>query len=159
MNIYDEEYNKIISEKRVELERIDNKIAERERQIERLKKKRDKVWISYSWLKNVVGRLMADLEKATGLKGEIYGPFGLRAATSIYLREDMSKSICDQDTLSIELEHREGETYYHTGEYTHEYAFGTIGEMNGFNHVMAPLPDTLEEIIKVLEKHNTEEAI
>ena len=152
MNKYDLDYQRISDEADAELKRIDEKILQRSRQIERLKKKRDKVYYSFSWIDNVVKPLMHDLEKATGLTGEIYGPFGLRAETSIYLRKDMSKSITETETLSIELEHMSDGTYYATGEETNNYQPMSIGWLNGFHHVMAPLPDTLEEIIALLHK-------
>ena len=153
MNIYDKEYRQKEIECRAEMKRIDEKISQRRKQIERLEKKRHRVWASYGWYNDVVVRLMHDLEKETGLKGEIYGPYGLRAETSIYLREDMSKSICDTETWSIELENREDGTYYATGKESDEFEPMSIGWLNGFHHIMEPLPDTLEEI-KCLLRHS-----
>ena len=152
MNKYDSEYRVKKDEGKKEIKRIDERIEQREQQIKRLEKKRKKVYYSFSWRDDVVVRLMKDLEEKTGLTGEIYGPYGLRAATSIYLREDMTKGICEQTTLSIELEEREDGTYYHTGKYSNQFASGTIGEINGMNHIMAPLPETIDEIVKVLIK-------
>ena len=157
MNIYDENFKEKSRLCKEELARIDAKIAQREQQIKRLEKKRSKVWNSFSWHTDVVERLMHDLERETGLHGEIYGPFGIRAETSIYLRADMSKSICDQETLSIELEHFEDGTRYWNGEVKGNYPPGSIGWMNNCGHVMVPLPDTLEEIIGVLRKTGTTE--
>lgn len=152
MNKYDSEYRVKADESKQEMKRIDERIEQRKQQIERLEKKREKIYYSFSWHDDVVVRLMKDLEEKTGLTGEIYGPFGLRAATSIYLREDMTKGICEQTTLSIELEEMEDGTYYHTGKYSNKYPSGTIGELNGMNHIMAPLPETIDEIVKVLIK-------
>ena len=152
MNIYDSNYRVKATECRHEMQRIDEKIIQKKQQIERLEKKRNKVYYSFSWHEDVVKRLMKDLEEKTGLTGEIYGPFGMRAATSIYLRKDMTKGICEQTTLSIELEEREDGTYYYTGKNTKNYPSGSIGEINGMNHIMAPLPETIDEIVKVLIK-------
>lgn len=39
---------------------------------------------------------------------------------------------------------------YDTGEKTGDYQNGSIGELNGFNNVTAPLPDTIPEIAALL---------
>lgn len=149
MNKYDEQYailNKANIEKRTELS---EKIEMRRRQIERLERRLEKVGY-VSWVDTVVNLLMKDLEEATGLHGEIYGPFGLRGATSIYLREDMSKSITEQTTKSITLTSEEDGTYYETGEIVREYPVNSIGWLNGFGRETKKLPDTLEEILELL---------
>lgn len=140
-------------------ERIREKIQEREKQIERLKKKLEKREKDYyekdfpNWIETIVKPLMQDLEYKTGLHGEIYGPFGLCCKTSIYLREDMEKSITEQSTLHITIEPpmNDGKIYYETGEVKEGYAKDSIGALNGMNRVMAVLPDTIEEIVALLK--------
>lgn len=160
------EYYKKCEEERVkernlmyeDTERIREKIQEREKQIDRLKKKLDKREKAYyekdfpNWIETIVKPLMHDLEDKTGLHGEIYGPFGLCCKTSIYLREDMEKSITEQSTLHITIEPPmdDGKIYYETGEVKEEYAKGSIGELNGMNRVMVELPDTIEAIVALL---------
>lgn len=163
---YVEDYKKCEEERNRErklmyedTERIREKIQEREKQIERLKKKLEKRKNSYyekdfsGWIETIVKPLMRDLEKHTGLHGEIYGPFGLCCKTTIYLREDMERSITKQSTLHITIEPPmdNGKIYYETGEVKEGYAKGSIGELNGMNMVMAELPDTIEEIVAVLK--------
>jgi len=136
-------------------ESLEKKILIREAQIERLKKKLAKApWTG--WVEGFVEPLAAALSEKVGLPWEIYGPFGLSCNTSIYLREDMTVSICDQETLSITLEpHGDLHEYtivYRTGEMTDEYQKGSIGWLNGFNCVTAPLPDTLDEIVALLHE-------
>ena len=129
---------------------IDARIIQRKKQIERLEKKREKYGY-VSWYDTVVTPLMYALEEETGLQGEIYGPFGLRAETTIYLRKDMSKSICDQETWSIELTtNGDDVTCYATGRQLEHYPEGSIGWLNGFGKEELPLPDTIEEIVKLL---------
>ena len=98
---------------------------------------------------------------------EIYGPFGLDNETSIFfsnVSQKPSKSeklglcrpidICNVDTYGLyDLVTRgknEMEIHYATGEETNEFAKDSIGYLNGFNRVRKPLPDSLDEIIKVL---------
>lgn len=144
-----------------DIESLETKISEREKQIERLKKRIIKRRNEHykknfpGWIQTIIEPLMHDLEKETGLHGEIYGPFGLCNKTSIYLREDMEKSITDQDTLHITLEPpREGKLYYETGEIKKGYPKGSIGELNGMNNVMGVLPDTIEEIVQIMHTSN-----
>lgn len=140
---------------------LEAKISEREQQIERLKKRISKRKDDYykkkypGWIETIVEPLMRGLEKETGLHGEIYGPFGLCCKTSIYLREDMGKSITEQDTIHITLEPPyEGKLFYETGEIKGEYRKDSIGELNGMNNVLEELPDSIEEIVKIMFKTN-----
>lgn len=139
------------AEKRGELER---KIEERRAQLERLQKRLERL-PRVGWVTGIVEPLAAVLADRTGLSWEIYGPFGLRSETSIYLREDMSRSITAQTTRSIHLvpmHNKDGEfvVHYETGEIDDSYQKGSLGELNGMNRKTAPLPDTIEEIEKLL---------
>lgn len=154
-----ERFNELRRQENAARAALDQKIRERKAQLERLEKRRKKV-PQTSWVEGIVEPLARTLANRTGLSSEIYGPFGLNCTTSIYLRKDMSKSIVEQPTRSITLIPRYGENlhywdddfiiYYQTGEKTNRYAPGTIGELNGMNNVAAPLPDTIEEIEKLL---------
>lgn len=145
----------IISEIQQKIRSKREKVERLEKQIEKLEKKSDDIRYGRGWVKGIVEPLAEELSKRTGLKYEIYGPFGLRCETSIFLREDMSKSITEQETRSIKLTPyttKDGieSVKYDTGEEQGEYQIGSIGYMNGFNHVSAPIPDTIEEIEKLL---------
>lgn len=149
-----EQFNEQERERKKKLATIEEKIAEREKQIERLEKRRERLY-GPGWVEGIVEPLAAALASLTGLSWEIYGPFGLRSATSIYLREDMSRSITQQTTRSIHLEPMYDENndlvlHYETGETDDCYQKGSIGERNGMNRKTALLPDTLEEIEKLL---------
>lgn len=96
-----------------------------------------------------------------------YGPFGLDAETSIFFSNESEKpsksekfglcrpiDICNVDTYGLYDLVTRGENgmeiHYATGEETNEFAKGSIGYYNGFNRIRKPLPDNLDEIIKVL---------
>lgn len=95
------------------------------------------------WIDSAIAALAVDIEEATGKQTEISGPFGLRA--EIYLRAGD-----DYIIITPEFPEEKIELYYDTGEFTSEYAPGTIGGMNGMNNIRARLPETLDEIIGLL---------
>lgn len=137
-----------------EIEKRQNRIERAEKQITALTDK--KYNISASWYEDVVIPLMKDLEKCAGegWHGEIYGPFGIYAETSIYLRKDEDKSICDQPVYGLTLRSpKEGDMIpYWTGEMSDNYPKGSLGDLNGENKIFAPLPDTVEEIWEIIKK-------
>lgn len=142
-----------------EIEKRRERIKRAEKQIEQLKNRQDKEY-AY-WFDDVVYPLMHDLEKLAGdgWYGEIYGPFGLECQTSIYLRRDMSRSICDQPTygLTIYPPNDNGVMKYQTEEKTNTYPKGSIGDLNGMNFVQAALPDSIEEIWKLMKYSDKED--
>lgn len=138
------------------------------------KKKILELKINKEWRKNfgdiklIYTPLAAAICQKMGIKYyAIYGPFGLDNETSIFfsnVSQKPSKSeklglcrpidICNVDTYGLyDLVTRgenEMEIHYATGEETNEFAKGSIGYYNGFNRVRKPLPDNLDEIIKIL---------
>jgi len=137
-----------------EIEKRQERIARATKQIEKLNKKMYGKGMWASWIDDILQPLMRDLEKfaGDGWQGEIYGPFGIEAQTSIYLRTDMAMSICDQPTygLTVYPPDNNGIMMYQTGEVTNKYPKGSIADMNGMNYVKAVLPDTAEEIWKLM---------
>lgn len=133
------------NEKKDELKAIDEKIEKREAALERLKAKRNKMCDNLSWVKMLVHPLADELKNLVGAeKYEVYGPFGLRAETSIYLRKgNRSGGI----TLTP---HDKFRLYYDTGEKRGYYEDGSIGALNGMDNVEAPLPDDISEIAALL---------
>jgi len=96
-----------------------------------------------NWIDSAVAALAADLEKAMESPVKISGPFGLRAEVYVDVGDNyilLTPDFC-RERLSL---------YFDTGEVTNEHAPNTIGAINGMNNVRARLPDTLDEIIKVL---------
>ena len=109
--------------------------------------------------RNLIIPLAEKLSAHFGMQYEIYGPFGTECETSIYLRKDMSKSICDQPTISLVLRPLWKEKWlaYNTGERVMKYPKGSVGDINGLNDVYAPLPMDFEEILKLVEYSESEE--
>ena len=101
---------------------------------------------------NIVEPLAKRLAEHFEMGYEIYGPFGMECETSIYLRKDMKESICDQKTISITLRPDWEKLWlsYNTGEKISRYPKGSVGDMNGYNDVYAPLPVEFEEILKLV---------
>ena len=102
----------------------------------------------------VIEPLAKELAEHTGLSWEICGPFGIQARTSIYLREDMNKSITETKTLSITLiPHWKDSAlvlYYQTDKIEDNFRPETIGAINGMNFFNELLPDTIEEIVALM---------
>lgn len=114
---------------------------------------------SPSWIQDLFIPLAKELKERLGLKAyDIYGPFGIECETSMYLSDygkDKDIEITKVNTFSLTVRpHWEGNNFsltYRTGQTTNEYAKGTIGYLNGLNDIYAPLPNTIEEIIKLLK--------
>lgn len=136
---------------------LENQIAKCQQKLKKLK--------SPSWINNIIVPLAKEIKNRLGKKAyEIYGPFGCECETSIYFADkgkDGDIEITKVPTLSLTVRPHwiHDETYsrtigfeltYWTGNETNEYAKGTIGELNGLNYVFAPLPNSIEEIIKLL---------
>lgn len=149
-----EKYKALCVSEETYRDELDKKIIQKQRQLERLEKRKQKApWTS--WINGAVVPLAKQLEELTGLTHEIYGPFGLSFSTSIYLRKDMTKGICDQETRSITLRpgwdrQREFCITYETGEMESNYPAGSLGDLNGMGKATKPLPDTVEEILALL---------
>ncbi|MEG1894607.1 MAG: hypothetical protein RR162_00105 [Oscillospiraceae bacterium] len=149
-----EKYNTLCVSEKSYLEELDKKIIQKQEQLKRLEKRREKAPCT-NWVRGTVVPLAKRLEELTGLTHEIYGPFGLTCSTSIYLRKDMTKSICDQETRSITLRpdwdgQHEFCIKYETGEMENYYPSGSLGDLNGMGKATKRLPDTIEEILAIL---------
>lgn len=158
-NIELERYKNKHAEIEAEKERLEARIERANKQLVRLEEKECKLHRPSRY--DVIEALAKKLSEHYGLPYEIYGPFGLECETSIYLRKDMSKSICDQKTISIRLRpfgDRENDWItYDTGERTNRYAKGSMGELNGYNSVYAPLPTDFNEILKLMTYEEKDE--
>lgn len=125
--------------------RLNDKIEYYENKLEKHKKK------YLNWIDGIVIPLAKELSKRFNLSYEIYGPFGICCETSIYLKEDKNKSITEQTTFRITVEPVDlsiGELVYRTGEWKP----GAVHDLNGFNCITKPMPDTIDEIIKLMHK-------
>lgn len=142
------------------IRKIEASIEKQEVQLKKLKRKS-------GWYNQVIEPLAKQLSKELGMPYEIYGPFGLGSETSIFFFPGGKVgSITKLDTYGITLHpaSRHCEDWkvpyeerfylsYNTGEKRNDYPEGTIGYLNGFNNVEAELPDSMEEIIKIIKSH------
>lgn len=131
------------------------RIKQREKQIERLKKKLDK---SPFWGESLIKPIAEELVKHFPDRYyDILGPFGMTAEISIHFYRigvDDKQKFDGDNCISITFrpedldkgELRIADCKTNTGEFRE----GTIGEMNGMNHPTIPLsPDTtIEELLK-----------
>lgn len=145
-----------------EIEKQEQRIERAKRQIEKLENTLNNDDCHAYWIDDIVVSLMHDLEELAGdgWCGEIYGPFGVFCEASIYLRKDMNKSICEQPTYSLTVYppmDNGGNMQFNTREKTNLYPKGSIGDLNGGNYVTADLPDTVEEIWKLMQYTEKEE--
>ena len=163
-------YNAYLAKEREE-RRINERIIDRELQIARLEKKKSKLG---GWHANLVIPLAEVLMPLLGCdKYEILGPFGLRAETSIWFKKkDSTAKYCDY-SLSLTVHNEWEKDNYYKGQYcmstmksvhlrydTYErdnsYQNGSIGELNGFNKIEAPLPESIDEIIELIKSRKGE---
>ena len=163
-------YNAYLAKEREE-RRINERIIDRELQIARLEKKKSKLG---GWHANLVIPLAEILTPLLDCERyEILGPFGLRGETSIWFKKkDSTAKYCDYSlTLTIHNEWDKDNYYkgqycmstmksvhlrYDTYERDNSYAHGSIGELNGFNKIEAPLPESIDEIIELIKSRKGE---
>ena len=153
--------------------RIAEKICEKERSIARLKKQIERMenkQYSNSWVKCLLeplAELLMPLLECD--KYRILGPFGLRSETSLwFIKPNSTEKYCDYSlSFTVRCEYNDDSIYkglycspsmknvrlfYNTGRRTNIYPQGSIGELNGFDVIEEPLPDDIEEIIKIIKE-------
>ncbi|MBQ8409096.1 MAG: hypothetical protein IJY39_09575 [Clostridia bacterium] len=166
--IYDG-YLQVCAERRKNDERICDKersIARLQKQIERLESKK----YTGGWVKCLLEPLAELLMPLLGCdKYRILGPFGLRNETSLwFIKPNSTAQYCDYSlSFTVRCEYNDDDDYkgvycspsmknvrlfYNTGRRTNIYPQGSIGELNGFDVIEAPLPDDVDEIIKILKE-------
>lgn len=98
------------------------------------------------YIRNYGNHIAEKLEKLTGYKATVYPPMGLRASIGIALN--------DGGELKgfITLTCTENIIYYDTGKVKERYPQGSIGELNGFGNETKPLPDSIDEIWKIMKE-------
>lgn len=138
-----------------ESNRIRARIDEREKQIERLKKKHQKLPF---WRDALINPIAEELVKHfPDRRYEILGPFGLSSETAIHFYRigvDEKQLFDGDNCISItfipgDLEKGELRIVDHKTN-TGRFSEGTLGEVNGMNNPDIPLsPDmTIEELLK-----------
>lgn len=104
---------------------------------------------STSWVSTAITALAVDLEDCIGKPVEVSGPYGLRLEVVIQIENTYLTITPTFDDDGLHLN-------YDTGERIQRFCSGSIGEMNGFNNVTAPLPDTLEEIVGLIKNKTSQ---
>lgn len=108
------------------------------------------------WIDDIAVPLAEELARRKGLQAKILGPMGLACRTVLVLVSDPDVIPSKQEhyRLTIQPSHKNGKfcLAYETGEETDRYEARTVGAMSGLNFVTAPLPDSVDEIEKLLKK-------
>lgn len=100
-----------------------------------------------NWMETSIAPLAVDIEEYTGEPVSFSGPFGLRSEVLIQTETRMLIL-----TLWFDDEHNP-RFYYDTGKKNGErYPEGSIGYLNNMDNEIAPLPDTIEEIVSSMLK-------
>lgn len=108
-----------------------------------------------SWVDEIMAPLAEELGKYFGTRGMAYGPCGLRSEVSIRVSERPDDWLGTPYKLLVIIpkfdESGNISLFYDTGEVDDTKALpGSLAELNGFHHVVAPLPETIEEMAAVM---------
>lgn len=138
-------------------------VAKYERLIEEHKKKAEKypyfVPCDISWL-DILNRLCDDVSAIIGLPhSKADRTFGLRCEAFVTWSKDPENDPCEDVKyfLCVTPTNTESaDTFqldYDTGEKKGKFARNSIGELNGFDNVTAPLPLDAEKVAEILKEH------
>lgn len=97
------------------------------------------------WRDSAIAALAADIGKVTEKPVKVSGPFGLRAEMVIEAANGFLIVTPEFDNGNLRL-------YCDTGEVTNDYPPESLGSWNNMHHVRVPLPDSMDEILKMLKK-------
>lgn len=127
-----------------ERKRINDLIDKKERQIERLKKKKEKLEYVY-WTEEILKPLAEELKVLLNKKHtEILGPFGLTNRTSIWFwNTKKERDNCKVKSITFRpFNLSKGELQVETRKQYRPalYSPGTIGDANGGNTICEPVP-------------------
>lgn len=140
--IFDKEYTELNKK----IGAAQNKIAWHEKRIERLQRKR--AALKYpSWTEELLRPILEELVRLTpeiAWRIDSLSTFGLRCDCPVFGKTK------EQTTVGITFTQHDGQLYYDTGETKGNFQSGSIGAMNGFNHVTEPVEsiDTLLNHVK-----------
>lgn len=152
---YIRKHNHYVSERN----KIDNRIEQREKQIKRLEKKQHSLSLP-SWIEEILEPIAkAMIRKMPDRYYDILGPFGMCCTTSIHFYKSGvgSKQLFDGDNCrSITFRPKNldvGEVVLvDYNQDTGRYAKGTMGEVNGMNHPELPIKDSINELMKFMNR-------
>lgn len=165
MKTINELYEKYIA---VELEerRINEKIIDKEKEIERLQLKKQKLGTWVDRLVKPLADILTPLLDCVSYR--LLGPFGLRSEISIwFFKPNSTAEYCDY-SLSLTFIYQSNDDIlykneyctptvkkvilaYDTDERKNEFPEGSIGDKNGFNIISRDLPDSIDELVKIIK--------
>lgn len=128
-----------------------------DREAEKVRKEMDAL-PRVTWPDKLVQPLAEELSRRSTKKNfTVIGPGGLSCSTYIVLHDDpeyvtLSRRKETYLELVVQPENLDGSITlcYETGEENDCYAKGSIGQIGGLNRITEPLPDSVEEIEKLL---------
>lgn len=105
-----------------------------------------------SFLEDLADAIKDD-PRAKDCQIDIYGSFGLRACSSLYIRNNDGHIV---GSLTVEL--LEEGIFYETGhqKQSDRYPEGSLGAINGFNNEIAKLPMDIDKIKDIVFSKNKE---
>ena len=152
-----------IEDLRREAEELREKADQKETDADELEEKVKRI-PKVDWVKLVVEPLAEELRKLTGKKlWTILGPDSFSENTHIILHDKEADKAFEEgkEQACLEIVLRPGfkqdyslailNLVYETGEYTNEHYTGERGQLKYRNAVTAPLPDSIEDVAKLLE--------
>ncbi len=150
MNIIKESQEKYIAFQEA-MNLIKNKITVREKQIERLKLRDNKLHEQSWWGDILIRPVMEEVKKKypnLSWDDEKLTPMGLRCAVSIFADDNKGKTavwlLFTPGNLNL------GEIWYDTGVKKKEFAEGTIGYINGMNNLSVVL-QSMDQLYKHID--------
>lgn len=88
-------------------------------------------------------------ERIVGKRITKYGPFGLRAYSSLYIKDaEKDDQICGH--LTVEADEYRGCYRYETSQKINAYPKGSIGEMNRMNIVTKELSNNILDVLDLI---------
>lgn len=121
-------------EMRNEVQKIRDRIKQREEQIERLKKKQYKK--SEFWGDLLIRPIMSEVKnrfKELTWDDERLVPMGLRSAVSLFAKDENNETVAS--LVFVLGDYNKGDLYIESGlRKDNNYKGGTIGDLNGFNN-------------------------
>ena len=96
-----------------------------------------------------IRKLVFELEKLSGMKGDYSGPCGICCSYYVKLTDEHNKYI-----IEITIGRDVTDFCYRTGRERHDgiyFAPGTLGAINGMNYEEVPLPIDTEKILQIMK--------
>jgi len=151
------EFERLYELERNTLRKIDERIDQREKQIERLKKKRTRAYqITPNWtefiLKPLIEELKGLLPNVEFKDDERYTPMGLCSRVSIFPKyKGKTIMLC-----IVPMDITKGEIAYETDKQIESFPKGTIGEINGIGKETIIITSAKQVAFYLIKKYNIE---